>query len=197
MDKLPSYKESLNLPQTYFPMRAQLARREVTQLENWESVRLYDEIQKRHATHPPYILHDGPPYANGHIHIGHALNKILKDIIIKSKSMSGFRAPYVPGWDCHGLPIEHQVLKKLGSKKREMSKIEIRQKCRESALNFVKIQKEEFKRLGIFGDWENPYLTLTPDYEAAIVREFAKVFASGGVYKGKKPVLWCSSDETA
>ncbi|VAX33148.1 Isoleucyl-tRNA synthetase [hydrothermal vent metagenome] len=197
MDKLPSYKESLNLPQTDFPMRAQLAQREVTQLEDWESVRLYDEIQKRHASHPPYILHDGPPYANGHIHIGHALNKILKDIIIKSKSMSGFRTPYVPGWDCHGLPIEHQVLKKLGSKKREMSKIEIRQKCRESALHFVKIQKEEFKRLGIFGDWENPYLTLTPDYEAAIVREFAKVFASGGVYKGKKPVLWCSSDETA
>ncbi len=197
MDKLPSYKESLNLPQTDFPMRAQLAQREVTQLENWESVRLYDEIQKRHATHPTYILHDGPPYANGHIHIGHALNKILKDIIIKSKSMSGFRTPYVPGWDCHGLPIEHQVLKKLGSKKRVMSKIEIRQKCRESALHFVKIQKEEFKRLGIFGDWENPYLTLTPDYEAAIVREFAKVFATGGVYKGKKPVLWCSSDETA
>ncbi|MBN4050020.1 isoleucine--tRNA ligase [Nitrospira defluvii] len=197
MDKKPTYKDSLNLPQTDFPMRAQLAQREVTQLENWASVGLYDEIQKRHADHPTYILHDGPPYANGNIHIGHALNKILKDIIVKSKSMSGFRAPYVPGWDCHGLPIEHQVLKKLGSKKREMSKIEIRQKCRESALHFVEIQKEEFKRLGIFGDWENPYLTLTPDYEAAIVREFAKVFATGGVYKGKKPVLWCSSDETA
>lgn len=197
MDKQPSYKESLNLPQTDFPMRARLAEREVTQLAEWESTGLYAKIQRRHAHDPTYILHDGPPYANGHIHIGHALNKILKDIIVKSKTMRGFRAPYVPGWDCHGLPIEHQVLKKLGSKKREMSKIQIRQKCRESAEHFVAIQKEEFKRLGVFADWEHPYLTLTPDYEAAIVREFAKVFATGGVYKGKKPVLWCSSDETA
>ncbi len=197
MDKKPSYKDSLNLPKTDFPMRAQLAQREVIQLESWEKTALYTEIQKRHANYPAYILHDGPPYANGRIHIGHALNKILKDIIVKSKSMRGLRVPYVPGWDCHGLPIEHQVLKKLGSKKREMSKIQIRKKCRESAEHFLAIQKEEFKRLGVFGDWENPYLTFTPDYEASIVREFAKVFATGGVYKGKKPVLWCSFDETA
>ncbi len=197
MSEKPSYKDSLNLPDTAFPMRANLAQREVEQLSEWEAAGLYANIQKKHADDAPYILHDGPPYANGHIHIGHALNKILKDIIVKSKTMSGKRAPYVPGWDCHGLPIEHQVLKKLGPKKRDMSKIEIREKCRESALRFVDIQREEFKRLGVFGEWENPYLTLTPTYEADIVREFGKVVATGGVYKGKKPVLWCSSDETA
>lgn len=197
MDKQHSYKESLNLPQTDFPMRANLAEREVDQLAEWEKVDLYAGIQARHVHDKPYILHDGPPYANGHIHIGHALNKILKDFIVKSRTMGGYRAPYVPGWDCHGLPIEHQVLKNLGSKKRELGKIEIRRLCRESAEQFIQIQKEEFKRLGVFGDWEHPYLTLTPDYEAAIVREFGKVVATGGVYKGKKPVLWCSQDETA
>ncbi len=197
MDKKAQFKDSLNLPNTAFPMRANLAQRERDHLAAWDAAKLYDEIQKKHADDPTYILHDGPPYANGHIHIGHALNKILKDIIVKSKTMSGYRAPYVPGWDCHGLPIEHQVLKKLGSKKAEMSKIEIRQKCRESALRFVDIQKEEFKRLGVFGEWEDPYLTLTPAYEADIIRQFGKVVATGGVYKGKKPVLWCASDETA
>ncbi len=197
MDKKPQYKETLNLPSTAFPMRANLAQRELEVLSEWEKADLYAEIQNKHEGDPVYILHDGPPYANGHIHIGHALNKILKDIIVKSRTMGGLRAPYVPGWDCHGLPIEHQVLKKLGSKKRGMSKIEIRQKCRESALRFVDIQREEFKRLGVFGEWEKPYLTLTPDYEANIVREFGKVVATGGVYKGKKPVLWCTSDETA
>ncbi|MFQ5589353.1 MAG: class I tRNA ligase family protein, partial [Nitrospiria bacterium] len=197
MDQKARIKESLNLPSTAFPMRANLAQRELDHLSNWDTVGLYDKIQDRHAGDPVYILHDGPPYANGHIHIGHALNKILKDIIVKSAAMRGCRAPYVPGWDCHGLPIEHQVLKKLGSKKRDMSKIEIRQKCRESALRFVEIQKAEFKRLGVFGEWDDPYLTLTPAYEAEIVRQFGKVFATGGVYKGKKPVLWCASDETA
>ncbi len=197
MKKKSIYKESLNLPETRFPMRANLAEKELKQLSDWEDAALYAELQKKPAPKGQYILHDGPPYANGHIHIGHALNKILKDIIIKSKTMQGYHAPYVPGWDCHGLPIEHQVLKKLGSKKREMSKNEIRKKCREYAQRFVEIQKEEFKRLGVSGDWDHPYLTLTADYEAAIVREFAKVFATGGVYKGKKPVLWCSFDETA
>jgi len=191
------YKESLNLPETRFPMRANLAEKELKQLAEWAETDLYHQLQNKPAPEGKYILHDGPPYANGHIHIGHALNKILKDIIIKAKTMSGYNAPYVPGWDCHGLPIEHQVLKKLGSKKREMSKNEIRKKCREYAIRFVEIQKEEFKRLGVFGDWDHPYLTLTADYEAEIVREFAKVYATGGVYKGKKPVLWCAFDETA
>ncbi len=197
MKKKSIYKESLNLPETRFPMRANLAEKELKQLADWDEAALYDKLQKKPAPEGKYILHDGPPYANGHIHIGHALNKILKDIIVKSKTMSGYNAPYVPGWDCHGLPIEHQVLKKLGSKKREMSLNEIRKKCREYAHRFVEIQKEEFKRLGVNGDWDHPYLTLTADYEAAIVREFAKVFATGGVYKGKKPVLWCAFDETA
>ncbi|MFQ5596533.1 MAG: isoleucine--tRNA ligase [Nitrospiria bacterium] len=197
MDKKTSYKHSLHLPKTDFPMRANLAQREASQLSEWDKTQLCDHIQTQHVEDNTYILHDGPPYANGHIHIGHALNKILKDIIVKSKTMSGYRVPYVPGWDCHGLPIEHQVLKKLGSKKQTLSLIEIRKRCREYAEKFVEIQKEEFKRLGVFGDWEHPYLTLTPDYEAAIVREFAKVYATGGVYKGKKPVLWCAYDETA
>lgn len=191
------YKESLHLPETRFPMRANLAEKELQQLAAWNESELYTQLQNKPAPEGQYILHDGPPYANGHIHIGHALNKILKDIIVKSKTMSGYKAPYVPGWDCHGLPIEHQVLKKLGSKKREMSLNEIRKKCREYAHRFVEIQKEEFKRLGVNGDWDQPYLTLTADYEAAIVREFAKVYATGGVYKGKKPVLWCAFDETA
>lgn len=157
MSEKPSYKDSLNLPDTAFPMRANLAQREVEQLSEWEAAGLYANIQKKHADDAPYILHDGPPYANGHIHIGHALNKILKDIIVKSKTMSGKRAPYVPGWDCHGLPIEHQVLKKLGPKKRDMSKIEIREKCRESALRFVDIQREESsKGLGSLANGRTP-----------------------------------------
>lgn len=178
-------------------MRANLAQREVTQLADWEAADLEGQLQAQNLGREKYILHDGPPYANGHIHIGHALNKILKDMIVKSRTMSGYAAPYVPGWDCHGLPIEHQVLKNLGPKKHALSKLEIRQLCRDYAQKFVEIQKEEFKRLGVGGDWAHPYLTLTPDYEAAIVREFGKVVATGGVYKGKKPVLWCAFDETA
>ncbi|MBI3802741.1 MAG: isoleucine--tRNA ligase [Nitrospirae bacterium] len=197
MEKKADYKQSLHLPKTDFPMRANLTQREVEQLAQWENDRLYERIQREHAGHEKYILHDGPPYANGHIHIGHALNKILKDFVVKSRAMSGRSAPYVPGWDCHGLPIEHQVFKELGPKKQGMSKTEIRKRCREYAEKFVQIQREEFKRLGVLGDWEHPYLTMTPDYEAAIVREFGKVVAAGGVYKGKKPVLWCPVDETA
>ncbi len=197
METKKKYKDTLNLPKTDFPMRANLTQKEVTALAHWEKEGLYARIQASRANQEKYILHDGPPYANGHLHIGHALNKILKDIIVKSKTMSGFAAPYVPGWDCHGLPIEHQVLKALGGKKREMTKVQIRQRCREYADKYVKIQREEFKRLGVFGDWDDPYLTMDPDYEAAIVREFGKVVASGGVYKGKKPVLWCPVNETA
>ncbi len=190
------YQATLNLPKTDFPMRANLKEKEIALLAQWESQQLYTQISAKESR-DKYILHDGPPYANGHIHIGHALNKILKDFVIKSKTMEGFSAPYIPGWDCHGLPIEHQVLKDLGPKRAEMSKLEIRKRCREYAQKFIAIQKEEFKRLGVLGDWENPYLTLTPDYEAAIVREFGKVVESGAVYKGLKPVLWCAHDETA
>ncbi|NKE69916.1 isoleucine--tRNA ligase [Candidatus Manganitrophus noduliformans] len=197
MENKADYKQTLNLPKTDFPMRANLTQREVEQLARWEESGLYQKVLHERGGREKYILHDGPPYANGHIHIGHALNKILKDFVVKSRSMSGDAAPYVPGWDCHGLPIEHQVLKDLGPKKQGMSKGEIRKRCRDYADKFVNIQRDEFKRLGVLGDWEHPYLTMTPDYEAAIVREFGKVVATGDVYKGKKPVLWCPNDETA
>ncbi len=191
------YKDTLNLPNTDFPMKANLVQREQEILKKWEEKNLYKKLREKRGGLKKYILHDGPPYANGHIHIGHALNKILKDIIVKSKSMSGMDAPYVPGWDCHGLPIEHQVDKDLGAKKKGLTKVEIRRLCREYASKFVGIQKEEFKRLGVFGDWDNPYLTMDFDYEAAILQEFGKFVGKGYVYRGKKPVLWCPSCETA
>ena len=191
------YKSTLNLPQTEFPMKANLPQKEPERLAWWEQERMYARIQESRQDRPLYILHDGPPYANGHIHIGHGLNKILKDIIIKSKTMDGFRVPYIPGWDCHGLPIEHQVSKQLGSKKKDLSAVELRKICREYAQKFVGIQRDEFQRLGIFGDWERPYLTMDHTYEAAIVREFGKFVEKGRVYKGLKPVLWCTVDQTA
>jgi isoleucyl-tRNA synthetase len=191
------YKSTLNLPKTDFPMKANLRDLEPKVIESWQKEKIYDRLQKKTGSNGTYILHDGPPYANGHIHIGHALNKILKDIIVKFKTMQGFKSPYVPGWDCHGLPIEHQVLKTLGPKKEGMSQNEIRKLCREYAEKFIDIQRGEFKRLGVFGDWDNPYLTMNFGYEAAIVRELGKVVGNGGVYKGKKPVYWCGFDETA
>ncbi len=191
------YKTTLNLPKTDFPMKANLKELEPRMIGKWQDEKIYDQMQERPGSGRSYILHDGPPYANGHIHIGHALNKILKDIIVKFKSMQGFRSPYVPGWDCHGLPIEHQVLKNLGPKKEGMDKSEIRKLCREYAEKFIAIQREEFKRLGVFGDWNSPYLTMNFGYEAAIVREFGKFVAAKGVYKGKKPVYWCGFDQTA
>ncbi len=191
------YKATINLPRTEFPMKANLPQKEPERLVWWEQERMYERIQESRQDRPLYILHDGPPYANGHIHIGHGLNKILKDIIIKSKTMAGFRVPYIPGWDCHGLPIEHQVTKQLGPKKKELSTVELRKLCREYAAKFVQIQREEFRRLGIFGDWDHPYLTMDPAYESAIVREFGKFVEKGRVYKGLKPVLWCTVDQTA
>ncbi|MFH1262908.1 MAG: class I tRNA ligase family protein, partial [Pseudomonadota bacterium] len=154
------YKNTIALPKTDFPMKANLPQREPVFLARWESEKLYEKILAKNVSRPLFVLHDGPPYANGHIHLGHVLNKTLKDIVVKSKSMSGFRSPYLPGWDCHGLPIEHQVVKELGSQARTLSKVELRKKCRAYADKFVKIQKEEFKRLGIFGEWENSYLTM-------------------------------------
>jgi isoleucyl-tRNA synthetase len=191
------YKTTLNLPKTDFPMKANLKDLEVRMLGKWQQEKTYELVQEQARGKKSYILHDGPPYANGHIHIGHALNKILKDIIVKFKSMEGHASPYVPGWDCHGLPIEHQVLKTLGPKKEGMSQNEIRKLCREYAEKFIDIQREEFKRLGVFGDWGNPYLTMNFGYEAATVRELGKFVGNGGVYKGKKPVYWCGFDETA
>ncbi|MCC6139284.1 MAG: isoleucine--tRNA ligase [Nitrospira sp.] len=191
------YKATLNLPKTDFPMKANLPQREPEMLAWWAQEKLYEQIQAAGQGRPRYVLHDGPPYANGRIHIGHALNKILKDIIVKSKTMAGYQAPYVPGWDCHGLPIEHQVMKELGDKKKDLDTPAIRKLCRDYAEKYVEIQREEFQRLGVLGEWHQPYRTMTSAYEAAIVREFGKFVERGGVYKGLKPVLWCTQDQTA
>lgn len=191
------YKDTLNLPQTSFPMKANLTQKEPDILMFWDEKKLYEKIQMKNKNNKTYLLHDGPPYANGHIHMGHALNKILKDIIVKVKSMQGFYSPYVPGWDCHGLPIELQVDKNLGDKKEKIGILEKRRLCREYAAEFVEIQREEFRRLGVFGDWLLPYLTMTNAYEGAIVEEFMKFVKGGYVYRGKKPVHWCPSCVTA
>jgi isoleucyl-tRNA synthetase len=191
------YRQTLNLPKTDFPMKANLAKREPEILKMWEEKGIYRQLSQRSKGKPKYILHDGPPYANGNIHIGTALNKILKDFIVKSKFMTGYDSPYVPGWDCHGLPVEHEVEKSLGSKKGELSTVDIRRRCRDYAAKYVGIQREEFKRLGVFGEWENPYLTMNFAYQATIVREFGKFLLDGSVYKGKKPVHWCPTCKTA
>ncbi|MBI5236675.1 MAG: isoleucine--tRNA ligase [Deltaproteobacteria bacterium] len=191
------YKTTLNLPVTDFQMKADLARKEPEILKKWEEAGLYKKIMAKGAGREKYVLHDGPPYANGNIHIGHALNKILKDFIVRSRFLSGFATDYVPGWDCHGLPIELQVEKNLGPQKQGMSKAEIRRECRLYAERFVAIQRDEFKRLGVGGEWDAPYLTMDYGYQAAILREFGRFAEKGGVYKGKKPVHWCSSCRTA
>lgn len=191
------YKSTLNLPETGFPMKANLSVREPERIKKWDEENAYAKILKKRENCEKYVLHDGPPYANGHIHTGHALNKILKDFIVKLKSFEGYKAPYVPGWDCHGLPIEHQVDKKLGSKKHELSKSQIRKLCREYAAEFIDIQREGFKRLGGFGDWDHPYITMDHVYEAKTLEELYKFFNNGGVYKGSKPVYWCTSCVTA
>jgi isoleucyl-tRNA synthetase len=191
------YKSTLNLPQTAFPMKANLPQREPEILAKWEQMRIYDQLREKSRELPKYILHDGPPYANGHIHLGTALNKILKDMIVKSRQMSGFNAVYVPGWDCHGLPIEHNVDKELGERKARMSQVEIRQQCRRYAERFIDIQRQEFKRLGVLGEWDDPYLTMSYGYEATIARELGRFFANGSVVRSKKPIYWCSSCGTA
>ena len=191
------YKKTLNLPRTQFPMKANLANREPEQLKKWEESRLYEQVRSISADRELFILHDGPPYANGNIHIGTALNKILKDIIVRSRQMAGYNAVYVPGWDCHGLPIEHNVDKNLGSKKKDLSIVDIRKKCRLYAEKFIDIQREEFKRLGVMGEWDNPYLTMAYKYEATIARECAKFALDGSLFKSKKPIYWCCSCQTA
>jgi isoleucyl-tRNA synthetase len=201
--RVMDYKATLNLPKTAFPMKANLPKTEPEMLGWWESFGIYKRLRQAGAGRPMWILHDGPPYANGNIHLGTMLNKVLKDIIVKSRSMSGFNAVYVPGWDCHGLPIEHQVDKELGLDKpgidvrSAMDPVEKRQKCREYALRFIDIQRSSFKRLGVFGDWDNPYVTMEPAYEAVIAREFGRFVGRGLVYKGLKPVHWCMHCRTA
>ncbi len=191
------YKNTLNLPKTDFPMKANLPDKEPVILEKWEKVDLYKMIREKRKDKPKYILHDGPPYANGNIHIGHALNKTLKDIVVKFKTMQGFDAPYVPGWDCHGMPIEHQLFKEMKKTKHDVDQVKFRKMAHEFAMKFVEIQKLEFERLGIFGDWDNPYLTLKPEYEKAVVASFNKLAQDGFIYRGLKPINWCAKCETA
>ncbi|VEN73420.1 Isoleucine--tRNA ligase [Candidatus Desulfarcum epimagneticum] len=199
-----NYKKTLNLPKTPFPMKANLAQKEPERIKQWEDSGLYQTIREvsKKEGRTPFILHDGPPYANGHIHIGTALNKVLKDMTAKSRQMSGYDAVYVPGWDCHGLPIEHNVEKEMGKKKTagapsaEMT-LDIRRRCRRYAEKFIDIQRNEFKRLGVFGDWENPYLTMNYAYEAAIARECCSFALNGDLVRSKKPILWCCDCKTA
>ena len=191
------FRDTVHLPRTDFPMRASLAEREPQQVAAWQEAKLYDQIQAANAGREKFVLHDGPPYANGAIHAGHFLNKILKDMVVKYRSMSGRLADYVPGWDCHGLPIERQVDKQLGAKKRELSPGAFRRACRKFAEEQVEVQRLGFQRLGVFGRWDQPYLTMAFGYEAGIVRELARIAALGALYRRKRPVHWCSTDATA
>ncbi|HVV83284.1 MAG TPA: isoleucine--tRNA ligase [Kofleriaceae bacterium] len=192
-----TYKDTVNLPDTAFPMRGDLAKREPELLAEWAQAGIYEAIRADRAGKPPFVLHDGPPYSNGHIHYGHILNKVLKDIVVKHKTMMGQDAPYVPGWDTHGLPIELAVERELGDRRAAMSQAEVRAACEAYARRFVDIQRREFQRLGVFGDWEHPYLTLDHGYERAIVRALAAFARGGYLYRGKKPVYWCPRDKTA
>jgi len=191
------YKKTLNLPQTAFEMKANLAKREPELVRRWDQEKVYWKMLAAHSRDKKFVLHDGPPYANGSIHLGTAMNKVLKDIIVKSRALSGRLTPYVPGWDCHGLPIEHQVDKELGEKKGAISLTEKRRRCREYAAKFVDIQRGEFKRMLVLGEWENPYLTMNYRYEANIAREFGKFVKAGSIYRGLKPVHWCPTCKTA
>lgn len=191
------YKDTLNLPKTDFKMKASLPQKEPDTLKLWEESDIYSKIKSSRSNHPKYVLHDGPPYANGHIHIGHALNKTLKDVVLRYKTMKGFYCEYVPGWDCHGLPVEHELFKKLNKKKTDIPQVQFRKMAHDYAMKFVHIQKQEFKRLGIFGEWEDPYLTTDKGYEASIIRSFGKLAQKGYIYQGRKPVNWCYRCETA
>ena len=191
------YDDTLNLPRTKFPMRAKLPTKEPEMLKFWEEIDLYQSVQEKNQGKPLFILHDGPPYANGHIHVGHTLNKVLKDIIIKHKSMTGYDAPYVPGWDTHGLPIEQQAIKELGIDRSKADVLEFRRRCKDYALRYVDLQRDEFIRLGVRGDWDNPYLTLNPKFEAVQIEVFGEMAKKGYIYKVLKPVYWCAHCETA
>jgi isoleucyl-tRNA synthetase len=190
-------KSTVNLPKTGFPMKAGLPQNEPKMLARWEAMGLYKRVRELRKGLPLYILHDGPPYANGPIHLGHALNKCLKDFIVKSKNMAGFDAPYIPGWDCHGLPIEIKVDQKLGGKKLQMQTLDVRRECRKYAQKFLDLQREQFKRMGVLGRFEKPYSTMTPEYEAVVLATFYRFFEEGFVYRGLRPVYWCWHDRTA
>lgn len=197
MTDQPNYKDTLNLPKTSFPMKASLPQREPEFIKKWNNEDIYEQMISTNNDKGRFVMPDGPPYANGNIHVGHVLNKVLKDIVIKYKNMSGYSAAFIPGWDCHGLPIELKVTKKLGSKRKEMTDKQVRDLCRKEAHTWVNKQKEQFVRLGIVADWENPYLTLHPEYEAAEVRVLAKILDNGILYRGEKPVNWCPALQTA
>ena len=194
---MPEWKDTCNLPRTAFSMKANLQTAEPAAIARWQQIDLYSQLRRIRSGAEKFVLHDGPPYANGEIHIGTALNKVLKDFVVKSRSMAGFDAPYVPGWDCHGLPIELKVDRQLGPKKREMPIADFRRECRAYAAKYVGIMREDFKRLGVFGTWDEPYLTMNPGYQAAIVRALGQFVEQGMVYKGKKPVHWCMHCRTA
>jgi isoleucyl-tRNA synthetase len=194
---MSDYKASLHLPKTDFPMKANLRQREPEILKQWEEGDAYGAMLAASGAQGSYGLHDGPPYANGHIHLGTALNKILKDIIIKARNMQGYKAEYVPGWDCHGLPIEHKVEQELGERRHAMSVLDIRARCRDYAKVYIDIQRDEFRRLGVLGVWEAPYLSMDPSYESATAMALARFVETGGVVRGKKPIYWCCSCETA
>ena len=190
-------KETINLPKTAFPMKANLPQNEPKMLERWEQMGIYQRIRQARKGAPRYILHDGPPYTSGPIHMGTALNKCLKDFIVKSKTMAGFDAPYVPGWDCHGLPIEIKVDKELGGKKLQMRPTDVRAACRKYAQKFLDLQRTQFKRIGVFGRFDRPYATMNPQYESVVLSTFFSFYENGFVYKGLRAVYWCMHDETA
>ena len=194
---MAEWKDTLNLPRTGFPMKANLQTAEPQELARWKAMGLYERIRERRAGRPKFVLHDGPPYANGQIHLGTAMNKILKDLVVKSRTMMGFDAPYVLGYDCHGLPIELKVDRELGPKKRDMSVADFRRACRAYATRFIDVMSVEFQRLGVFGDWDHLYLTMDFRYQAAIARALGRFVERGLVYKGKKPVHWCIHCRTA
>ncbi len=194
-----NYKDTLNLPKTSFEMKANLTQREPEMVKKWAAEGLYQKIRaaRKESAKGKWVLHDGPPYANGDIHMGHLVNKVLKDIVVKFRTMQGFDSPYVPGWDCHGLPIESAIQKELGPKFRELSKDEVRKRCQEYAMKYVKLQGDSFQRLGVFGDFARPYLTLDPKYEGGILDVLAELVQRELVYRQKKPVHWCTFDRTA
>jgi isoleucyl-tRNA synthetase len=194
---MPEWKDTCNLPRTAFSMKANLQTAEPEAIFRWQQIDLYSQLRRARSGARKFVLHDGPPYANGEIHIGTALNKVLKDFVVKSRSMAGFDAPYVPGWDCHGLPIELKVDRQLGPRKRQMSVADFRRECQAYAAKYVDIMRQDFRRLGVFGEWDNPYLTMKPRYQADIVRALGRFVAQGMVYKGKKPVHWCMHCRTA
>ncbi|MCB0392474.1 MAG: class I tRNA ligase family protein, partial [Bdellovibrionales bacterium] len=191
------YKDSINLPKTEFPMRGNLPENEPKRISEWDQQNIYKKMVGNHDSKNSFVMPDGPPYANGNIHLGHVLNKVLKDIVIKYKNLSGKKAVFIPGWDCHGLPIELNVTKKLGKKRHEMSDTQVRELCRQEALKWVETQKEQFRRLGVLADWENPYLTLQASYEATEIRVLADILDNGILVRGEKPVYWCPALQTA